>query len=454
MINNLLFCMCAMGSIVYICYALLCLIFRYRFKPGQRLFMLLVSAAFYLLPLPLLHNFLKSCIYDSKTIQHLFPSVTEPKALVFIQMKTFYKDEVGHLHFPVYSRLVLILAGTWLLFLVVLFAWQLIKFSKIRRQFIHNSKEIFPDYLKHVNGVTKKREKKISVRVSPLCSSPFLIGFLRPVIFLPVNTNPKQLPHILKHETCHFQYLHNFIKITGFLAFAVHWYCPLTFCFYKSLEKTLELLCDKHVLKNSTEEERNRYVNLLLDLPLPSSEENICLPGYSSFQSLKFHITKERILMIKHGKTSKSVFSILLTTCSLLAGAVPIMAYQQPVLDNSGLYETSDFCSAKSVEIFVPDGAEFPEEYDYLNLPEEPVFFDKGNDYFIADDGEIYYFSSDPEAYAPCSHTYKTGYSYQHLLHTDKSCNYQKIQTKRCTKCGYIASKTLISDNFYSKCPH
>lgn len=454
MINNLLFCMCAMGSIVYICYALLCLIFRYRFKPGQRLFMLLVSAAFYLLPLPLLHNFLKSCIYDSKTIQHLFPSVTEPKALVFTQMKTFYKDEAGHLHFPVYSRLVLILAGTWLLFLVVLFAWQLIKFSKIRRQFIHNSKEIFPDYLKHVNGVTKKREKKISVRVSPLCSSPFLIGFLRPVIFLPIDTNPEQLPHILKHETCHFQHLHNFIKMTCFLAFAVHWYCPLTFCFYKSLEKTLELLCDKHVLKNSTEEERNRYVNLLLDLPLPSSEENICLPGYSSFQSLKFHITKERILMIKHGKTSKSVFSILLTTCSLLAGAIPIMAYQQPVLDNSGLYETSDFCSAKSVEIFVPDGAEFPEEYDYLNLPEEPVFFDKGNDYFIADDGEIYYFSSDPEAYAPCSHTYKTGYSYQHLLHTDKSCNYQKIQTKRCTKCGYIASKTLISDNFYSKCPH
>ena len=446
MINNLLFCMCAMGSIVYICYALLCLIFRYRFKPGQRLFMLLVSAAFYLLPLPLLHNFLKSCIYDSKTIQHLFPSVTEPKALVFTQMKTFYKDEVGHLHFPVYSRLVLILAGTWLLFLVVLFAWQLIKFSKIRRQFIHNSQEISPDCLKY--------RKKISVRVSPLCSSPFLIGFLRPVIFLPIDTNPEQLPHILKHETCHFQHLHNFIKITGFLAFAVHWYCPLTFCFYKSLEKTLELLCDKHVLKNSTEEERNRYVNLLLDLPLPSSEENICLPGYSSFQSLKFHITKERILMIKHGKTSKSVFSILLTTCSLLAGAVPIMAYQQPVLDNSGLYETSDFCSAKSVEIFVPDGAEFPEEYDYLNLPEEPVFFDKGNDYFIADDGEIYYFSSDPEAYAPCSHTYKTGYSYQHLLHTDKSCNYQKIQTKRCTKCGYIASKTLISDNFYSKCPH
>lgn len=446
MINNLLFCMCAMGSIVYICYALLCLIFRYRFKPGQRLFMLLVSAAFYLLPLPLLHNFLKSCIYDSKTIQHLFPSVTEPKALVFTQMKTFYKDEAGHLHFPVYSRLVLILAGIWLLFLVVLFAWQLIKFSKIRRQFIHNSQKISPDCLKYGN--------KISVRVSPLCSSPFLIGFLRPVIFLPADTNPEQLPHILKHETCHFQYLHNFIKMTGFLAFAVHWYCPLTFCFYKSLEKTLELLCDKHVLKNSNAEERNRYVNLLLDLPLPSSEENICLPGYSSFQSLRFHITKERILMIKHGKTSKSVFSILLTTCSLLAGAVPIMAYDQPTFNAGSLYTSPDSCPDDVIEIFVPDGAEFPEEYDCLNLPEESVFFDKGNDYFIADDGEIYYFSSDPEAYATCKHTYKTGYSYQHLLHADKSCNYQKIQTKRCTKCGYISSKTLISNNFYSKCPH
>ncbi len=105
-------------------------------------------------------------------------------------------SQAGHLHFPVYSRLVLILAGIWLLFLVVLFAWQLIKFSKIRRQFIHNSQKISPDCLKYGN--------KISVRVSPLCSSPFLIGFLRPVIFLPADTNPEQLPHILKHETCHF----------------------------------------------------------------------------------------------------------------------------------------------------------------------------------------------------------------------------------------------------------
>lgn len=454
MINNLLFCMCAMGSIVYVCYALLCLIFRYRFKPGQRLFMLLVSAAFYLLPLPLLRNFLKSCIYSSKMVQHLFPSVTEPKAVVFTQMKTFYKDEAGHLHFPVYSRLVLILAGIWLLFLVVLFAWQLIKFSKIRRQFIHNSQEISPDWLKYGNEITPKHRKKISVRVSPLCSSPFLIGFLRPVIFLPVDTNPEQLPHILKHETCHFQSLHNFIKITGFLVFAVHWYFPLTFCFYKSLDKTLELLCDEHVLKNSTEEERNCYVNLLLNLPIPSSDENICLPGYSSFQSLKFHITKERILMIKHGKTSKSVFSILLTTCSLLAGAVPIMAYDQPAFNASSLYASSDPRTNEAVEIWVPDGAEFPEEYDYLNLPDEPVFFDKGNDYFIADDGEIYYFSSDPESYAACKHTYKTGYSYKHLPHADMSCNYQKFQAKRCTKCGYVTSRTLISNNFYPKCPH
>ena len=142
--------------------------------------------------------------------------------------------------------------------------------------------------------------------------------------------------------------------------------------------------------------------------------------------------------MIKHGKTSKSVFSVLLTTCSLLAGAVPIMAYDQPTFNAGILYTSPDSCPDDVIEIFVPDGAAFPEEYDY----------------FIADDGEIYYFSSDPEAYATCKHTYKTGYSYQHLLHADKSCNYQKIQTKRCTKCGYIASKTLVSDNFYSKCHH
>ena len=106
--------------------------------------------------------------------------------------------------------------------------------------------------------------------------------------------------------------------------------------------------------------------------------------------------------MIKHGKTSKSVFSILLTTCSLLAGAVPIMRMVSQLSMPAVLYTSPDSCPDDVIEIFVPDGAEFPEEYDCLNLPEESVFFDKGNDYFIADDGEIYYFSSDPEAYATC----------------------------------------------------
>ena len=73
--------------------------------------------------------------------------------------------------------------------------------------------------------------------------------------------------------------------------------------------------------------------------------------------------------MVEFGRAKRLPFVPPVSYTHLLAGAVPIMAYQQPVLDNSGLSEASDFCSAKSVEIFVPDGAEFPEEYDYLNLP-------------------------------------------------------------------------------------
>lgn len=415
MINNLLFCMCAMGSIIYLCYVLLCLIFRYRFKPEQRIFMLLTSTAFYLLPFPFLHNFFKSCIYDSKSIQKLFPAITEPKAMIIPEMKTFYTDAQGHFHFPVYSRLVLALAGIWFLCLTVLFIWQIMKFLRIKAQLKNNSQELPEEYLKYAGKLTTKSNKKIAIRTSPLCSSPFLIGFLKPIIFLPANINPEQLPDILKHETYHLRHLHNFIKITGFLVFAIHWYCPLTFCFYKSLEKTLELLCDKNVLKNSSEKEQNDYVNLLLNLPSPSSRESTCLPIYSSFQSLQFHITKERILMIKNSKCPKSILSIFLLIFSLFASSGPIWAYQQPFLDESRTQKTPD--SYKEIEIFVPDGAMFPEEYASFNIPEEPTYFDKGNDYFITDDGKIYYFSpSDSDLYATCKHTYKTGYSAKHIL--------------------------------------
>ena len=52
--NNLLFFMCLMGSMMYISYILLCKLFQSKYSPGMRMFTLAVSGVFYTVPVPIL----------------------------------------------------------------------------------------------------------------------------------------------------------------------------------------------------------------------------------------------------------------------------------------------------------------------------------------------------------------------------------------------------------------
>ena len=52
--NNPLYIMCLAGSAIYLCYLMLRGIFKHRFPPSLRLFMLGFSALFYLVSFPVL----------------------------------------------------------------------------------------------------------------------------------------------------------------------------------------------------------------------------------------------------------------------------------------------------------------------------------------------------------------------------------------------------------------
>ncbi len=92
----------------------------------------------------------------------------------------------------------------------------------------------------------------------------FILGFVRPQIYIPRGMTPKVRQYILAHERTHLDKGDHWIKMIGFLALALHWFNPLVWVAYILLSKDIEMACDERVVQYMELSERKAYSNALL----------------------------------------------------------------------------------------------------------------------------------------------------------------------------------------------
>ena len=92
----------------------------------------------------------------------------------------------------------------------------------------------------------------------------FILGFIRPKIYIPMGLSPTVRKHILAHERTHLEKGDHWFKMIGFLALALHWFNPLVWVAYILLCKDIELACDERVVQFMELEERKSYSAALL----------------------------------------------------------------------------------------------------------------------------------------------------------------------------------------------
>lgn len=81
-------------------------------------------------------------------------------------------------------------------------------------------------------------------------NSPFILGLLRPRIYLPSGLDEATKAHVLAHENAHLKRLDHIWKPLGFALLAVHWFNPVMWAAYVLLCRDIELACDERVIKN------------------------------------------------------------------------------------------------------------------------------------------------------------------------------------------------------------
>ncbi len=112
-------------------------------------------------------------------------------------------------------------------------------------------------------GAVRLRE---NIYLADHIPTAFVIGVIRPKIFLPSTLADQEQGYILLHEQTHIRRLDHIFKVIAFLALSVHWFNPLVWVAFVCAVKDMEISCDEHVLKKMGEEIKQAYSTSLLSL--------------------------------------------------------------------------------------------------------------------------------------------------------------------------------------------
>ncbi len=177
-------------------------------------------------------------------------------------------------------------ANVWILGMVAMLLYALISYLR----------------LKHTIGTAIPLEK--GVYQSENVSSPFVLGIIKPKIYLPFSTKTDNIPYVIAHEKAHIARFDHLWKPIGFLLLTVYWFHPLMWLAYVLLCKDIELACDNKVIASLDNDGRADYSEALLSFHTRSRLIAACPLAFGEVG------VKERVKAVLHYK--KPAFWVLL----------------------------------------------------------------------------------------------------------------------------------------------
>ena len=145
-------------------------------------------------------------------------------------------------------------------------------------------------------------------------SSPFILGVVKPRIYLPSGLDEVQRQNVLSHERAHLTRRDHWWKPLGFVLLAVYWFNPVLWLAYTLLCRDIELACDERVIRTMDESAVKTYSTVLLACSMPRKAVITCPLAFGEVG------VKERVRNALHYK--KPAFWVVaasVTVCVVVA---------------------------------------------------------------------------------------------------------------------------------------
>ncbi len=149
---------------------------------------------------------------------------------------------------------------------------------------------------------------------SEAVTSPFVLGLIRPRIYLPFTLAEKDLDAVVAHEKAHIARGDVLWKLLGYLFLCVYWFNPLVWLAYILFCRDIEFACDERVIGQLAAEERAAYSEALLVASMPKARIAACPLAFGEGN------VKERIKrVLSYKKPAFWVILITVLACAALA---------------------------------------------------------------------------------------------------------------------------------------
>ena len=189
-----------------------------------------------------------------------------------------------------------ILAWVWLVGIAVLLLYSLISTQRLRRK------------------VREAVRLQGNIYETEHIASPFVLGVLRPRIYLPYHMDSRDREQVIAHEQAHLRRGDHVWKPLGFLLLTIHWFNPLLWLSYVLLCRDIELACDEKVIKHLDCGQRADYMQALVTCSVNRRRIAACPLAFGEIG------VKERVRSVMNYK--KPTFWIILlavAACVVLA---------------------------------------------------------------------------------------------------------------------------------------
>lgn len=191
-------------------------------------------------------------------------------------------------------------------------------------------------------------------------ASPFVLGLIRPRIYLPFGLDEGAREQVLTHERAHIARGDHVIKPLGWLILAVYWYNPLVWLAYALFCRDIELACDERVIRRLPVSGRADYSQALLDLSRPHHGVGACPLAFGE------SAVKGRVKSVLTYKRP-AFWLIMLAALLCIGAAVCFLTDPKAEADGSGPSDAPDYGIPITVTAVLPE-----------NFPEQVLEFAKG----------------------------------------------------------------------------
>lgn len=205
-----------------------------------------------------------------------------------------------------FANFTTVLSVIWLVGLIAILIYGLISYIRLRKKV-------------GISLLVKER-----IYYCDNIATPFILGIIKPEIYVPSGITEEQLDYIVMHEKAHLKRKDHLWKPLGFVLLSVYWFNPVMWVAYVLLCRDIESACDEKVIKNMNNTEKKSYSETLLSCSVQKRMVMACPVAFGEVG------VKQRIKSVLNYK--KPAFWVVILAVVLFV-AVAVCFISNPVND-------------------------------------------------------------------------------------------------------------------------